>query len=166
MSNIIEDIRPVHVGDSGFIADNEDIFTGSPATDVVSLKNANGIIFQIACNANVGSGAATITIEACDDVTPSHTAAVAFTYKTTSAADADGAVTAATSSGISVGTADTITTIYVSAATIAATAVNSTYGNQYVRLKATETQSDAVDGAITAMLCGLRYSPLAATQLA
>lgn len=165
MRSILERIRPVHAGNSSFVAANEDIFFGSPTTDVINLENAQGVLFIIATNANAGSGAATITIEACDDVTPSNTTAIAFRYQTVSA-DVQSAVSASTSTGLaSVGTANTIYLIEVDAADVAAASVNSTYNNPYVRLKATETQSDAVDGAILAILIGTRYSPLTATQL-
>lgn len=165
MKSILESIHPVHCGNSSFVAANEDIFNGSPTTDVINLKNADGVVFEVLTNANAGSGAATITIEACDDTTPSNTTAVAFRYKVVSSGDTQGAVTACASTGLSVGTANRIVLIEVDAATVAAAAVNSTYGNSYVRLKATETQSDAVDGSITAKLINLRYQELTATQL-
>jgi len=165
MKSILESIHPVHCGNSSFVAANEDIFNGSPATDVINVKNADTVIFMVIMNANAGSGAATITIEACDNVTPSNTAAIAFRYKLVSAGDTQGAVTACASTGVSVGTANTILYVEADAADVAAAAVNSTYNNHYVRLKATESQSDAVDGAITAFLNNLRYQELTATQL-
>ena len=82
MSTILEKIRPVHAMNSNFIAANEDIFNGSPASDVINLENAEGVLFIIACNANAGSGAATATVLACDNVTPSNTAAVRFGWET------------------------------------------------------------------------------------
>jgi hypothetical protein len=164
MSTILEYIRPVHVGASAFIAKGEDIFDGSPGSDVVNLENAEGIVFVIALGENAGSGAATITVLACDDVTPNNTTAVSFTYQILSASDVLGVATVAASLA-AVGTADTVTIISVTAAAIAAASVNSTVGNPYVQLKCTETQSDAVDGGITAYLYGLRFAPLTATQL-
>jgi hypothetical protein len=166
MLGMIERIHPVHCGNSTFIAANEDIFNGSPATDVINLHNAQGVMFIVACNANAGSGAATITIEACDNVTPSNTTAIVFRYQLISTVDIPGTLTAAATTGVtSVGTANTMLLVEVDAATVAAATVNSTVGNKFVRLKATETQSDAVDGAILAFLFGLRYAPLAATQI-
>ena len=100
MSTILEKTRPVHAMNSNFIAANEDIFNGSPASDVINLENAEGVLFIIACNANAGSGAATATVLACDDVTPSNTAAVPFKYQVLSASDVLGATTAATVSGL------------------------------------------------------------------
>uniref|UniRef100_A0A6M3IRI5 Uncharacterized protein n=1 Tax=viral metagenome TaxID=1070528 RepID=A0A6M3IRI5_9ZZZZ len=166
MNSIIEKIHPVHCGNSSFVAANEDIFNGSPTTDVINLKNAQGVMFVVACNANVGSGAATITIEACDNVTPSNTTAIVFRYQLISTTDLPGTLTAATTSGVaSIGTTNTMLLVEVDAATVGAASVNSTYNNTFVRLKATETQSDAVDGAILAFLFGLRYSPLTTTQI-
>lgn len=166
MRSILEMIRPVHAGNATFVAKGEDIFDGDPATDVINLENAQGVLFIIATGNNAGSGAATITIEACDNVTPSNTTAIAFKYQLVSA-DVQGAVTACASTGLaSVGTANTIYMFEADAAAVAAASVNSTYGNHFVRLKATESQSDAIDGAIMAILIGLRYSPLSATQLA
>lgn len=165
MKSILESIHPVHCGNSSFVAANEDIFNGNPATAVINVKNADTAIFMVIMNANAGSGAATITIEACDNVAPSNTTAIAFRYKLISAGDTQGAVTACASTGVSVGTANTILYVEVDAADVAAAAVNSTYNNHYVRLKVTESQSDAVDGAITAFLNNLRYQELTATQL-
>jgi len=165
MRSILERIRPVHAGSSTFVPKGEDIFENSPATDVINLKNAQGVLFMIATGNNAGSGAATITIEACDNATPSNTTAIAFRYQVITS-DVQGAVTAASSSGLAaVGAADTVWLFEVDAAAVAAASVNSTYNNHYVRLKVTETQSDAVDGAILAFLIGPRYAPLSATQL-
>ncbi len=166
MSTILEKIRPVHAGASTFIAGYEDIFSGSPGSDVVNLEHAEGCLFIIVLGANAGSGAATATVLACDDVTPNNTTAVAFKYQILSAADALGVTTAATSSGLAaIGTADTVTVIDVTARSIAEASVNSTVDNPYVQLKLTETQSDAVDGTIICLLYGLRFAPLTATQL-
>jgi hypothetical protein len=165
MRSVLELIHPVHCGNSSFVAKNEDIFDGSPATDVINLKNAQGCMFIVAMNNNAGSGAATITIEACNNVTPSNTTAIVFRYQLISTTDLPGTLTTAATTGVSVGTANTMLLIEVDAATVAGAAVNSTYGNKYVRLKATETQSDAVDGAILSFLFGLRYAPLTATQI-
>lgn len=166
MRSILESIHPVHCGNSSFIAACEDMFNGDPATDVINMENADTAIFMVIMNANAGSGAATITVEACDDVTPTNTTAITFRYKLISAGDTQGAVTAATTSGISVGTANTILYVEVDAATVAAATVNSATGNKFVRLQATETQSDAVDGVITGFLNHLRYAELSTTQLA
>lgn len=166
MKSILDTIRPVHAGNATFVPKGEDIFENNPATDVINLENAQGCLFAIYTGNNAGSGAATITIEACDNVTPSNTTAIAFKYQTISA-DVQGSVTWATSSGLAaVGAANTVYLFEVDAATVAKASVNGATGNKFVRLKATETQSDAVDGAITAMLIGLRYQPLSATQLA
>jgi hypothetical protein len=166
MRPIIELIHPVHCGNSSFVAANEDIFNGNPATDVISLKNAQGVLFVIAMNANAGSGAATITVEACDDVTPSYQTEIPFPYQLISTTDIPGTLTAATSTGVaSIGTANTMLLVQVDAAVVASASVNSTYGNEFVRMQCTESQSDAIDGAIMAFLFGLRYSPLTATQI-
>ena len=123
-------------------------------------------MFIITLGANAGSGAATLTVLACDDTTPSNTAAVTFQYQVLNASDVLGDVAIATTAGLaSVGTADTITLIDVDAASIAEATINSTVGNKYVKLQCTETQGDAVDGSITCILYGLRYTPLTATQL-
>ncbi len=166
MRPLIETIHPVHCGNSSFIAKNEDIFENSPATDVINLHNAQGVVFVIAMNTNGGSGAATITIEACSNAAASYTTAIVFRYQAIATTDIPGTLTAATTSGVtSVGTANTMLWIEVDAATVAAATVNSAVGSKFVRLKATETQSDAVDGAIMGFLFGLRYSPLTATQI-
>lgn len=129
-----------------------DCFAGTVTSDVIDLSNAHAVTFLVIRGAGVG--ASTITIEACDDTTPSNTTAVAFAYRlnSTTATDTYGALTWATTSGIGTGiTANVIHQFHVDADMLA----NSGY--RYVRLKAVETTASAVTGCVVAILHNMRY---------
>ena len=140
----------VHCFDSGVIAANEDIFNGSPASDVIHMDHYRECTFVVIKNAG-GTGTATATVLACDDATPSSTQAVAFKYRTIDDPDTHGAWTDATSSGISISAgADEIWEFRV-----LASGLYSTY--EYVRLNLAEVDSTAVDGGAFAILTDPRY---------
>lgn len=135
---------------SSFIAANEDIFAGDPASDVLNLAKYESVIFIISKNAGA-QGTATITVESCDDVTPSNTTAVAFHYKVSTSGNTWGATTAATAAGFTTTAgADQCYVIEISADELSST-------DQFVRLKTTEVANYAVDGAILCVLGRARY---------
>ena len=75
-----------------------DAFAGTKYTDVVDFKNHNIVEFYI--YKGVGTtGTSTVTVEACDDTTPSNTTAVTFRYQAITSGDTHGALTAATTAG-------------------------------------------------------------------
>lgn len=139
-----------NVADSNFVAANEDIFNGDPATDVVNLAKFESVIFIIVKNAGA-NGNATITIESCDNVTPSVTTAIPFHYKVSTTGNVWGVTTAASASGFTttVG-ANQCYVIEVSADELSGT-------NQFVRMKCTEVRNYACDGAILCVLGRARY---------
>jgi len=150
-TDFMERNHVIHVAPNTVIAANEDIFNGSPASDVISLAEADGAVFMIITSANAG-GNASIYVYACDDVTPTNTTPIAFNYRTVTAADTLGTITAATSAGFLTTTgANVIYLIEVDAQELAA----SGYG--YCQLKCTEVTDAAVDGAIVGFLTGLSY---------
>jgi hypothetical protein len=77
-----------------------DAFAGTVRTDVVSMKKHNKCTFLI--HKGVGAtGTSTITVNACDDFTPSNRTAIPFRYRRcANSADLQGALTAATSAGV------------------------------------------------------------------
>jgi hypothetical protein len=124
-----------------------DAFAGTVSTDIVSMKHHNRVKFLV--HWGVGAtGTSTFTVEACDDVAASNTAAVPFVYRITVGGAAPGAITAATTSGfLSTAGSNQIIEIEVPAENLNA----SGYG--YVRLKAVEVAASArLGGVLIGML--------------
>jgi len=78
--NFLERHKVVHCADSDIIAANNDIFNGDPATDVIHLDIYRECTFIIIKNAGA-TGTATITVESCDDTTPTTATAIPFKYR-------------------------------------------------------------------------------------
>ena len=76
-------------------------------SDVVSCKNLVAIDFLVYFGTITGDTVA-VTVEECDDVTPTNSTAIAFKYRLGAAVgtDTDGAVTAATTSGVTITASD------------------------------------------------------------
>ncbi len=119
-----------------------DAFDGTVTSDVINMENIIDGAFII--YKGVGTtGTSTITLEACDDVTPSNTTAIAFHYQASTTGDTYGAIQTATSAGFTTTAGSSqVYVIYVSAAKLA------TLGYGYVRLKAVEVVNSPVAGAI------------------
>lgn len=155
----IDDLHFVHVGTSGFIADFADYTTVNPATDVVSLENHNDAYFLVIKGAGA-VGTATITMESCDNVTPSTATAVAFEYKVITSGDTAGAWTAVASTGYLItAAADKMVLVHVNADGLSGT-------NKFLRMQLTETDSTACKGAVVAFLANPRFAPASTSALA
>lgn len=131
----------------GALAPAADRFNTSPATDIINIGKTDKVTFLV-YHAGGTTGKATLTVEACNNVVPSLTTAIAFKYrrKTTGASDTWGAVTDATNAGIdTVAAEDTIVEIEVDGSVVAAT------DRAYVRLKLTEAANDPVNAAVIAL---------------
>ena len=130
------------------LAASEDMYNGSPATDIFNLKHYGEITFLV-CEVTGGTGAATITVEECDDVTPTTSTAIAFDYAIVTSATTTGMFggwTRATSSGITTGANGTqYMAVKVHDSELSA-------GFPYIRLQTTESESPAVDGFIITFL--------------
>lgn len=151
MKNIIEEIHMLNIAPSAFIAANEDIFNGDPASDVISLENWRDAIFFILKNAGA-TGTATITVESCDNVTPTTPTAIAFRYKKMTTIDTWSAWTAALVAGIATTAgADQMYMIHVRAEELHST-------DKFVRLQLTEVVDNPCDGAVGAILLNPRYA--------
>jgi len=150
-ARLMENLNVYNCCPSGIIAANEDIFNGNPASDVISMENYDSIMFIIVKNAGA-TGTATITVESCDDTTPSTTTAIAFHYQACTSGNTWGAVTAATTAGFTTTAgADQCYLIEVSAAALSGT-------DNFVRLQATEVVNNPCDGAILCVLGNPRYT--------
>jgi hypothetical protein len=115
-----------------------DAFATAGESDVVNATDAEEVIFRLLLGA-AADNVNTITVEACDDVTPSNSTAIPFTYVLTSVEGSPGALTAATAAGVATDgdlAANQHYTIMVDPADIEA--ASSHAGRKYVRLVVTE----------------------------
>jgi len=135
----------------GGIAPNADFAAGTVNTDVFEVQGEGaGFLVWYGTNGNVG--ASTFTVEACDDVTPTNTTAVAFMYRVSTTFDTWGDWTQATAAGITVGgSADSMWEIYVPASELASE------GYAYVQADMVETVAQAADGMVLAYVVNPRY---------
>jgi hypothetical protein len=132
-----------------------DVFATSGASDIVNMEAYNHVTFIIVTGATTTADGV-ITVEACDDTTPSHTTAIAFRYRKVVSGDTYGDLTDATSSGyaMTASTANQYHIIEVDAADIEAGAA----GYEYVRVKVTEDTDDPQYACIVAILSEPRYA--------
>lgn len=124
-----------------------DFLAGTKSTDVINMKDHNRIRFILYWGVGI-TGTSTITVEACDNVTPSTTSAIAFKYRETLTVSDPGAITSATSAGfLTTAGSNRIVEVEVTAADLNA----SGYG--YVRLTAVEvTASPRLGGCLIELL--------------
>jgi hypothetical protein len=135
-----------------------DAFAGTLNTDIVNCQG-HGVVFTI--GKGVGAtGTSTITISACDDVTPSNTTDVIFWYRAMTTMGTWGDWTAATATGFTTTAGSSqLYECYVPADVLGA----STYG--YARLNAVEVVDNPVLGYVLAEVVNTRYSTQTATLL-
>jgi len=134
----------------GGIAPDADFASGTVTTDIFECLG-DGAAFFIWYGTNASSGASTLTIEACDDTTPSNSTAVAFYYRNSTTFDTWGSWTAATTAGITVGgSADSAWWVWVDASELAAE------GYGYVRAKLVESTNQEADGTVAAFVVNPR----------
>ena len=128
-----------------------DAFAGTVSSDVINCEGLESVEFII--YKGVGTtGTSTVTVEACDDVTPTTTAAIAFDYQAITSGDTHGALTAATTAGFTTTAGSSqLYRIYVNTDRLAG---SNEYG--FVRLKMVESVDAAVEGCIFVIGHGLR----------
>jgi len=136
------------------VAPSSDVYDSDPATDVVFFKNYDRIMFVlIQKTAGSNTGTATVTLEKCDDATPTTATAVAFTYwKNEAAATAD-TFTKATATTAGFTTTANKTAIYI----VEAKASDMGDGFPACRLQLTEAVDDPVIGCVLAICGDARY---------
>lgn len=143
MSNLIlEGLKVI-----GGLAPDSDIYEGGPnSTDVVSLAEYERVVFALyQKTGGSNTGTATVTVEACDNFTPSNTTAIAFTYyknESAGSADAFTKATATTSGFVTTANKTSIYLVEVKASDLIAS------GYPNVRMKLTEAVDDIVIGSV------------------
>lgn len=135
-----------------------DAFAGTATSDVIKV-DGHGIEFIV--YRGVGAtGTSTITVLACDDVTPSNTTAVAFYYKEVTSDPGDANWTAATSAGFTTTAgSNAMFRIWVPADLIGAENRN------YAQLSLAESVDSPVLGGIMARIVNTTFQPQTQTVL-
>lgn len=127
-----------------------DAFTGTVNTDVVEVLG-EGVLFEITVGVGL-VGTSTITIDACDDITPTNTTAVAYMYRISTTPDTWGAWTQATAAGFTTTAgSNQMYQMYAEGAEFASE------GYGYARLSAVEVANDPVLAGVTAYIITPRY---------
>jgi len=142
-------IETTHAGIG--LAPVADAFSGTVNSDVFSMENYGLITFYV--HWGVGTtGTTLITVQACDDFTPTTTSAKAFSYKIVTSPDTQGALQAATSSGFTTTAgSNQIYQIEVEAAALGS-------DGPCVRLNCVEQANAALLGGIIAIQSQPRYA--------
>lgn len=136
-----------------------DAFAGTATSDVVEVRS-QGIEFLV--YRGVGAtGTSTITVLACDDVTPTTTAAIAFWYKEVTSDPGDTSWTLATTSGFTT-TAGSNAMFRV---WVPADLIGANEGYNYAQLKMVEDTDSPVLGGILAILHEPRKAPVKTTVI-
>ena len=92
-----------------------------------------------------------ITVESCDNVTPSTTTAIAFNYWTCTSGDTWSDMQTATTAGFTTTAgADQAYAIEIEASELSST-------DTYARMKLTDSNSDPVDGTVVCVMGGGRF---------
>lgn len=151
--NILEGLHKVLA-----LAPIADAFDGTVYTDVFKVQG-EGAVFEI--QKGVGAtGTSTITVEACDDVTPSSSTAVAFMYRACTTGDTWGSWTQATTAGFTTTAgSNQMYEVYVPAPELGAE------GYAYCRLKAVEVVNSPVAGAILGAVVNPHVQPMNQTVI-
>ena len=119
-----------------------DAFAGTVSSDVVDMAALDSCLFVR--HDGVGTtGTSTVTVEACDDTTPSNTTAVPFRYRQITSGDTEGTLTRATAAGFTTTAGSSkIVAVEVREEDLADT------GYRYVRVKYTESVDSPVLGGV------------------
>jgi len=138
-----------------------DFMAGTVTTDVINCQSSAGATFLIfRGDATAGTETGTVTVLACDDVTPSNTAAVSFRYRISTTPDTWGAWTEAGVAGFTMTAGDNqLYQVFVPASELAA------QGYAYVQLQIVEVINDPVVGAVLMAVVQPSYQPVPATLL-
>lgn len=127
-----------------------DAFTGTVSSDIFECWGQGA--FFLRHDGAGATGTSVVTVDACDDITPSNTTAVRFIYRVCTTGDTWGAWTQATSTGFTTTAgANQMYQIYVDAAVLGET------GYGYVRATFTESVDNPVTGGVLCAVVGLRY---------
>lgn len=127
------------------------VFAGVVSTDIINMKNWQHASFLVQCG--IGAvGTATITVEACSDVTPTLTTPIPYYYQECIDGDTFGPIKQAPATGFTTAAADNkVYKVEVDDSMLAST------GYGYVRLKSTEVVVGAITGGVVAVLTDSRF---------
>ena len=149
-NRLFQNVHVVNAMPAANEASYSDLFNGNPATKVVNLSNYERVTWLIQKGSG-STGTAVITCQSCSDTTPSVTTAVPFAYWTCTSGDTWSDMNTATSTGFTTTAgADQVYAVEVNASELSGT-------DSYVRLVATESINDPVNGTVTCILSGPRY---------
>ena len=141
-------IQPYHVVNA--LPPTADAFAGTVTTDVISMRSWNHCTFIIQYGEG-DTGQSVITMEACNDITPSHTEAIPFGYRECMSGDTFGAMEKVEASGFTTKAgSNKMVRIEVTSRTLPE-------DKPYVRLKAVESADGPVNGGVVAILSNPRY---------
>lgn len=135
-------------------------FAGTVRSDVYNLAQHGRILFVVYCGVGT-TGTSTITVNACDDITPSNRTAIPFWYREILATDVDGAITLATTAGFTTTAGSSrIALVEADARLVGGASVNGVNGCHFVELTMIESAASAVLGGVMAIFGGfpLRYA--------
>lgn len=126
---------------------------GGKNSDVWSMAEHSHVSIIVSLGVVASGGEFTVTVEECDDFTPSNSTAIAFTYfaETTAGGDTLGAAQSATTAGFTTSANDGI--FYV----IEIDAAELSDGYEHLRVVCSDPGASAI-GSITAVLSGPRYA--------
>jgi hypothetical protein len=137
-----------------------DAFSGTVYSDVVSMRNFDHATFIIYTGVGA-TGTSTITVEACDDFTPSNVSAIPFRYREITSGDTPGILTYSENTGyVTTAGSSKIIAVEVDAEKLAAS------GYPNVRLKAVESVDNPVLGGILILLSNPKFAAEFATAIA
>ena len=137
-----------------------DFMDGTVTTDVMKCQGAGIDYLIIRGDATAGTETGTVTVLACDDVTPTNTTAVTFIYRISTTPDVWSAWTEATVAGFVMTAGDNqVYEVFVSAQALGAE------GYAYAQLQIVEVINDPVVGAVMMAVVDPTYQPVPATLL-
>ena len=128
---------------------------GGASSDVFDMGNHSHASIIVALGVTASGSEFTITVEECDDFTPSNSTAIAFNYysETTAGGDTLGAKQTATASGFTTSADEPDGTFY----TIEVDAADLTDGYPKLRVVCSDPGASVI-GSVTAVLSGSRYA--------
>lgn len=128
-------------------------FAGTVSTTVINMKNWNHVSFLV--QGGVGAvGTARITVEACDNITPSNPVAIPFYYQECIGTDAFGPIIKTTDATgfLTAAASNKMYKVEVDGPMLAS------LGYGYVRLKSVEATVGAINGGVLAVLTEGRFA--------
>lgn len=119
-----------------------DAFAGTVSTDVVDMSEFSEVAF-VRHDGVGATGTSTVTVEACDDIVPTTTSAVAFHSRAITTGDTEGAITSRAAAGFATpaGSSKIVAAIVHEVALAAS-------GYRYVRAKYVEVVDSPVLGGV------------------